>query len=163
MALLAVTQCLDHIPLRRSYRDIPRCPDSYDLGKCQLSMIYSIGWVQISAEGNQSSVRHWGLPLRVQLLLLYKQEPCASIHDPQPWPSPDRFLYITIKSWALSGNPQRYTEPPWPSAELCTIPWLMPYFRPCSLLPWVSRAILPAPWLPLTGVQKCLLWDRTMI
>ena len=62
----------------------------------------SIGWVQISAEGNQSSVRRWGLPLRVQLLL----------------------LYITIKSWTLSGNPQRYTEPPWPSAELCTVPFL---------------------------------------
>ncbi len=41
-----------------------------------------------------------------------------------PWPSPGRFLYITIKSWTLSGNPQRYTEPPWPSAELCTVPFL---------------------------------------
>ena len=24
-------------------------------------------------------------------------------HDPNPEPIPDRFLYITIKSWALSG------------------------------------------------------------
>ncbi len=35
----------------------------------------------------------------------------------------------------------------------------LPYFRPCSLLPWVSRAILPAPWLPLTGVQG---WKRSL-
>ncbi len=34
-------------------------------------------------------------------------------------------------------------------------PCSLPYFRPCSLLPWVSRAILPAPWLPLTGVHLC--------
>ncbi len=32
-------------------------------------------------------------------------------------------------------------------------PCSLPYFRPCSLLPWVSRVILPAPWLPLTGVH----------
>ncbi len=32
--------------------------------------------------------------------------------------------YIAIKSWTLSDNPQRYTEPPWPSAELCTVPFL---------------------------------------
>ncbi len=35
-------------------------------------------------------------------------------------------------------------------------PCSLPYYRPCSLLPWVSRAILPAPWLPLTGVH----WRR---
>ncbi len=40
----------------------------------QYSIAYSIGWVQISTEGNQSSVRRWGLPLRVQLLLLYIME-----------------------------------------------------------------------------------------
>ncbi len=34
------------------------------------------------------------------------------------------YCYIIIKSWTLSGNPQRYTEPPWPSAELCTVPFL---------------------------------------
>ncbi len=34
-------------------------------------------------------------------------------------------------------------------------PCFLPYFRPCSLLPWLSRAILPAPWLPLTGVHTC--------
>ncbi len=33
-------------------------------------------------------------------------------------------------------------------------PCSLPYFRTCSLLPWVSRAILPAPWLPLTGVHQ---------
>ncbi len=36
--------------------------------------ISSIGWVQISAEGNQSSLRRWGPPLRAQLLLLYIME-----------------------------------------------------------------------------------------
>ena len=43
----------------------------------------------------------------------------------------------SIKSWALSGDPQRYTEPPWPSAELCTIPWLvhpLPFLWPHWLL-----------------------------
>ena len=32
-------------------------------------------------------------------------------------------------------------------------PCSLPYFRSCSLLPWVSRAILLAPWLPITGVR----------
>ncbi len=32
-------------------------------------------------------------------------------------------------------------------------PCFLPYFRTCSLLPWVSRVILPAPWLPLMGVR----------
>ncbi len=36
-------------------------------------------------------------------------------------------------------------------------PCSLPYFSLCSLLPWVSRAILPAPWLPLTGVHNCFL------
>ena len=31
-------------------------------------------------------------------------------------------------------------------------PCSRPYFRPCSLLPWVSRAFLHDPWLPLMGV-----------
>ena len=35
-------------------------------------------------------------------------------------------------------------------------PCSLPYFRPCSLLPWVSGAILPIPWLPLPGV---LYWS----
>ena len=32
-------------------------------------------------------------------------------------------------------------------------PCSLPYFRPCSLLRRISKDILPAPWLPLTGVQ----------
>ncbi len=54
-----------------------------------------------------------------------EQGPRAGPHDPKPGPLAGRFLYITIKSWALSGNPQRYTEPPLPSAEQCTIPFLL--------------------------------------
>ncbi len=33
-------------------------------------------------------------------------------------------------------------------------PCSLPYFMPCSLLPWGSRVILSAPWLPLTGVHN---------
>ena len=39
-----------------------------------------------------------------------------------------------------------------PFPSFCA-PCSLPYFRPCSLVPWVSRVILPATWLPLMGVQ----------
>ena len=69
-------------------------------------------------------------PLRAQLSLLYMMEvshlgpiggfcstaqgtrTLSGAHDPNPAPVLDRFLYITIKSWTLSGNLQRYKEPP---------------------------------------------------
>ncbi len=42
----------------------------------------------------------------------------------------------------------------------CPSSLLPSFFMPCSLLPWVSWAILPAPWLPLTGVQ---CYDMTRV
>ena len=43
-----------------------------------------------------------------------EQEPRAGPHNPNPGPLAGHFLHITIKSWALSGNPQWYTEPHYP-------------------------------------------------
>ncbi len=55
-----------------------------------------------------------------------EQGPWA-VHTTPPWARTGSLavLYITIKSWALSGNPQRYTKPPLPSAEQCTVPFLI--------------------------------------
>ncbi len=52
-----------------------------------------------------------------------KSEFCAPLRAAAEGPT-IIIIYVTIKSWTLSGNPQRYTEPPRPSAELCTVPFL---------------------------------------
>ncbi len=64
-----------------------------------------------------------------------EQGPRAGPHDPNPGPLAGRFLYITIKSWALSGYPQRYTEPPLPSVELCSVPFIQYFFT------WLRSAV----------------------
>ncbi len=71
----------------------------------------SIGWVQTSAEGNQSSVRRWG------------PNYCNG-SNPNLDPYRVASCIKTIKIWAFNGNPQRYTEPSLPSAEQCTVPFL---------------------------------------
>ncbi len=81
----------------------------------------------------------------------WKQEPWASVHNPQPWPSLGRFLYITIKSWALSGNPQGYTEPPWPSAELCIVPFLALFVLMYNSLE--EKGILALQWLTIANMS----------
>ncbi len=53
------------------------------------------------------------------------QKKLATGHHKQMPPLPlKNDSSLTIKSWALSGNPQWYTEPPLPSAEQCTVPFL---------------------------------------
>ncbi len=54
----------------------------------------------------------------------HEQGPWAVSQDPNLRTLVDRFLYIAIKSWALSGNPQWYTEPPLPSAEQRIMPYV---------------------------------------
>ena len=111
--------------------------------KARLSVFFVNGdsWVQISAEGNQSSVRRWGQPLRAQLLLLYMMEvtrsgpigrSCSTAQgsnfnlttggrhgtlngalNPNPGPAPDCFRHIVVR-WNVNKNPERCTWPlPW--------------------------------------------------
>ncbi len=86
--------------------------------------------------------------------------PCSSITE-----DPCSFLIFPLAPWyfpLLLAPFSDFLLLPAPFSKfLCSMlpdyvflaPCSLPYFRPCSLLPWVSRAILPAPWLPLTGVQ----------
>ena len=50
--------------------------------------------------------------------------PSAVAQDPLMGPERVTSIICSNNSWALSGGPQWYTEPPLPSAERCTIPFL---------------------------------------
>ncbi len=79
----------------------------------------------------------------------------SGTHDPTLGPYRSRLLYITIKSWTLSGNPQRYTETPWPSAELCTVPFLTLPFQ-------VSHILIGRKVSEFSEEAPCSLWMQSI-